>query len=43
MCAGVLKTELNDYTEDCLEEEQYGFRRQRGCMDATFTLQQIMK
>jgi hypothetical protein len=39
--ANILKNKLDDYTEDCLEEEQCGFRKQRGCMNAVFILQQV--
>jgi sorting nexin-29 len=41
--ANILKNKLIKFTEDYLEEEQYGFRRGRGSTDATFTIQLLEK
>jgi hypothetical protein len=40
--ANILKNKLIKFTEDCLEEEQCGFRKGRGCTDATFRIQQLL-
>jgi hypothetical protein len=38
-----IKEYANKLTEEkYLEEEQFGFRKGRGCTDATFTMQQII-
>jgi hypothetical protein len=41
--ANILRYKLNKYTEEILGEEQCGFRTIRGCVDAIFTINQILK
>ena len=37
------KNRLNEHLEDEMVEEQCGFRKKRSCMDAMFTVQQIIE
>ena len=39
----IIKNRLNEHWENEMEEEQCGFRRGRICIDAIFTVQQIIE
>jgi hypothetical protein len=41
--ANIIKNRLNEQWENEMEEEQCGFRRGRSCIDAIFTVQQIIE
>ena len=42
MFANIIKIKLEKYTKNILEEEQCDFQKGWSCMDAIFTLQEIM-
>ena len=41
--ANIIRNRLNEHMEDEMVEEQCGFRKGRSCIDAIFTVQQIME
>ena len=41
--ANIIKTKLQPIVENILQEEQCGFRKGRSCIDAIFTIKQIME
>jgi len=41
--ANIIRNRLNEHLEDEMVEEQCGFRKGRSCIDAVFTVQQIME
>jgi len=41
--ANIIKNRLNEHLEDEMVEEQCGFRKGRSCVDAIFTVQQIIE
>jgi hypothetical protein len=41
--ANIIKNRLNKHLENEMEEEQCGFRKERNCTDAIFTMQQIIE
>jgi hypothetical protein len=41
--ANIIKNRLNEHLDDEMVEAQCGFRKGRCCIDAIFTVQQIME